>query len=77
MNDIRKQALKETAKTVAGLTLLSLAVPAILFTVPLEALVTVAMIGMLGFVIKMIYDTKLHQAEFDEKYNKPVDKTAK
>jgi hypothetical protein len=67
MNDIKKTALKETVKTVAGLTLISLAVPAVLFTVPLEALITVAMIFMLGFAVKMIYDTKLNQIEYRAK----------
>lgn len=67
MNDIRKQALKETVKTLAGLTLISLAVPAVLFTVPLEALITVAMIGMLGFAVKMIYDVQLNRAEYRAK----------
>jgi hypothetical protein len=67
MNDIQKQALKETAKTVAGLTVLSLAVPAVMFTVPVEALITVAMIFLLGFAVKMIYDTKVSQLEYRDK----------
>lgn len=67
MSDIRKQALKETAKTVAGLTAISLLVPAVLFTVPVEALITVGMIFMLGFAVKMIYDVKLNQIEYRAK----------
>lgn len=67
MKDVQKTALKETAKTVTGLTAISLAVPAILFNVPLPILGTTIAIGALCFAIKMIYDIKLSQAEFQAK----------
>ncbi len=65
MKDVQKTALKETAKTVAGITAIALAVPAILFNVPLPVISTVLLIGALGMAIKMIYDMKLSQAEFN------------
>jgi ABC-type Na+ efflux pump permease subunit len=73
MNQVQKTALKETAKTLVGLTAISLAVPAVIFLVPLNVIATVLMVGCLGFAVKMIYDTKLSQAKFDAEYNKTVD----
>jgi len=67
MNEVKKTALIETIKTVVGLTLIALVVPAVLFTVPVEALITVAMVFMLGFAIKMIYDVQLSRAEYRAK----------
>jgi hypothetical protein len=65
MKDVQKTALKETAKTLAGLTAVALAVPAIIFLVPLQVISSVLLIGALGYAVKMIYDVKLSQAEFE------------
>ena len=65
MNDIQKTALKETVKTLAGLTALALLVPAVIFLVPPQVLGTIFCVGALCFAGKMIYDTKLAQAKFD------------
>jgi hypothetical protein len=73
MNDIQKTALKETAKTVAGLTAISLLVPAAIFLIPVEVLGGIFSIGAIVFATKMIYDTKLAQAKFDAEFNKTVD----
>ncbi len=73
MDAIQKTALKETVKTLAGLTAIAVLVPAVIFLVPLEVLGAIISIGCLGFGTKMIYDTKLAQAKFDAEYNKTVD----
>ncbi len=73
MDAIQKTALKETAKTLAGLTAIAVLVPAAIFLIPLEVLGGIISIGCLGFGTKMIYDTKLSQAKFDAEYNKTVD----
>ncbi len=73
MDAIQKTALKETAKTLAGLTAIAVLVPAAIFLIPLEVLGGIISIGCLGFGTKMIYDTKLAQAKFDAEYNKTVD----
>jgi len=65
MKDVQKTALKETAKTVAGITAIALAVPAILFNVPLPVISSVLLFGALCMAIKMIYNIKLSQAEFE------------
>lgn len=70
MNDIKRTALKETAKTLTLLTLLGIAVPAIIFTVPLPIIGTSVAVLVMVYAAKMIYDTKLTQAEFDAKMNK-------
>lgn len=73
MDAIQKTALKETAKTIAGLTAVAVLVPAAIFLIPLDVLGGIISIGCLGFGTKMIYDTKLAQAKFDAEYNKTVD----
>ncbi len=73
MDAIQKTALKETVKTLAGLTAVAVLVPAAIFLIPLEVLGGIISIGCLGFGTKMIYDTKLAQAKFDAEYNKTVD----
>jgi hypothetical protein len=73
MDAIQKTALKETVKTIAGLTAVAVLVPAAIFLIPLEVLGGIISIGCLGFGTKMIYDTKLAQAKFDAEYNKTVD----
>jgi hypothetical protein len=73
MNQIQKTALRETVKTLAGLTAIGIAVPAAIFLIPLEVLGGIASVAALVFAAKLIYDTKLSQAEFDAKMNKPVD----
>jgi len=73
MNDIQKTALKETAKTIVGLTALAVLVPAAILLIPLEVLGGIISIGCLGFGTKMIYDIKLAQAKFDAEFNKTVD----
>ena len=67
MTDIKRKALKETAKTLAGLTLISLAVPAIIFTVPLQIIGLAFSVGALVFATKLIYDTKLGQIQARER----------
>jgi hypothetical protein len=74
MNEIRKEALKETIKVVVGLTIVSLLVPAVIFTVPLPILGTAIAFGALCFAIKMIYDMKLNQAEYRATLKQMVDK---
>jgi hypothetical protein len=74
MNQIRKEALKETAKVVAGLTAVSLLVPAIIFTIPLPVLGTAFAVGALVFAVKMIYDIQLSRAEYRATLNQMVDK---
>ncbi len=73
MDAIQKTALKETVKTLAGLTAVAVLVPAAIFLIPLEVLGGIISIGCLGFGTKMIYDTKLAQAKFDAEFNKTVD----
>ena len=73
MDTIQKTALKETAKTIAGLTAISLLIPAVIFLIPLDVLGGIIAFGALCFATKMIYDTKLAQAKFDAEINKTVD----
>lgn len=73
MDQTQKTALKETAKTIAGLTALALLVPAAIYLIPLNVLGTLISLVVLGYAVKMIYDIKLAQAKFDEKYSKTVD----
>ena len=73
MNAIQKTALKETTKTLAGLTAISVLVPAAIFLIPLDVLGTIIALGALCYATKMIYDTKLAQAKFDAEINKTVD----
>jgi hypothetical protein len=73
MNTIQKTALKETAKTVAGLTALGIIVPAAIFLIPPGVLGTILAVVALGFAIKMIYDINLSKAKFDAEFNKTVD----
>ena len=73
MDAIQKTALKETAKTLAGLTALAVLVPAAIFLIPLEVLGGIFSVAALCFAAKMIYDTKLAQAKFDAEFNKTVD----
>lgn len=73
MDQIQKTALRETVKTIAGLTVIAALVPAAIFLIPLDVLGGIISIAALGFATKMIYDTKLAQAKFDAQYNKTVD----
>lgn len=73
MDSIQKTALKETVKTIAGLTVIATLVPAAIFLIPLEVLGAIFSIAALVFATKMIYDTKLAQAKFDAEFNKTVD----
>jgi hypothetical protein len=73
MNAIQKTALKETAKTLAGLTAISLLVPAAIFLIPIHVLGSIIAFGALCLVSKMIYDVKLSQAKFDAEINQKVD----
>jgi uncharacterized membrane protein len=73
MNAIQKTALKETIKTIAGLTAIALLIPAAIFLIPLDVLGGIIAIIALCFATKMIYDTKLAQAKFDTEINKTVD----
>jgi hypothetical protein len=73
MNAIQKTALKETAKTIAGLTAVAVLIPAAIFLIPLDVLGSIIAVGALCFATKMIYDVKLSQAKFNAEYNKTVD----
>ena len=73
MDQVQKTAIKETAKTVAGLTALGVFVPTAIFLIPLEVLGGIISIGALAFAIKMIYDIKLAQAKVNAEFNKTVD----
>jgi hypothetical protein len=73
MDAIQKTALKETVKTLAGLTAIAVLVPAAIFLIPLDVLGGIFAVGALCFAAKMIYDTKLAQAKFDAEFNKTVD----
>jgi hypothetical protein len=73
MDKIQKTALVKTAKTLAGITALAIAVPAVIFLVPTQILGTLIAFGSLCFAVKMIYDTNLAQAKFDAEFNKTVD----
>jgi hypothetical protein len=73
MNTIQKTALKETAKTIAGLTAIAMLVPAAIFLIPLKVLGGIFSVAALCFATKMIYDTKLAQAKFDAEFSKTVD----
>ena len=66
MEQVQKTALKETVITVAGLTAVAVLVPAIFYLIPLQELITIALMIMLVFGIKMIYDIKLAQAKFKQ-----------
>lgn len=68
MDQIQKTALKETVKTIAGLTVVATLVPAAIFLLPLEVLGGIVSIVALCFATKMIYDSKLAQAKFDAEY---------
>ena len=74
MNEIRKEALKETIKVVVGLTAVSLLVPAVIFTVPTPVLGTAIAFGALCFAVKMVYDIQLNRAEYRATLNKMVNK---
>ena len=70
MDQIQKTALKETAKTVAGLTALAIIVPTVIFLVPFEVIGAIFSLIAFGMGTKMIYDIKLGQAKADaEKQN--------
>jgi len=73
MNAIQKTALKETAKTIAGLTAVAVLIPAAIFLIPLDVLGSIIAVVALCFATKMIYDVKLSQAKFNAEYNKTVD----
>lgn len=73
MDAIQKTALKETAKTIAGLLAISIIVPTAIFLIPLDVLGGIIAVGALCFATKMIYDTKLAQAKFDEAMKMKVD----
>ena len=74
MDTIQKTALKETAKTLAGLTALAVLVPAAVFLIPLAVLGGIISVAAIVMAAKLIYDTKLDQAKFDAQYlDKKVD----
>jgi len=70
MDQIQKTALKETAKTIAGLIVIATLVPAAIFLIPLDVLGGIVSIAALVFATKMIYDTKLAQAKSDAEFSK-------
>jgi|688.fasta_scaffold47100_11 hypothetical protein len=73
MDTIQKTALKETAKTLAGLTAIALLVPAVIFLIPLTVLGGIISVAAIVMSAKMIYDTKLDQAKFEAHFDKKVD----
>ena len=73
MDNIQKTALKETAKTLAGLTALALLVPAAIFLIPLAVIGGIISVAAIVMAAKMIYDTKLSQAKFEAHFDKKVD----
>lgn len=73
MNAIQKTALKETAKTIAGITGIVFVVSAAIALLSLEAISTILLVYCLGMGTKMIYDIKLTQAKVDAEFNKTVD----
>jgi hypothetical protein len=73
MNTIEKTAFKETAKTLAVLTLIGIAIPATIFLISWKILGVIFSVAAMCFAVKMIYDTKLAQAKFDAEINKTVD----
>jgi MFS superfamily sulfate permease-like transporter len=73
MDNIQKTALKETAKTLAGLTALALLVPAAIFLIPLAVIGGIISVAAIVMAAKMIYDTKLDQAKFEAHFDKKVD----
>jgi MFS superfamily sulfate permease-like transporter len=74
MDTIQKTALKETAKTLAGLTAIALLVPAAIFLIPLTVLGGIISVAAIVMSAKMIYDTKLDQAKFEAHFDKKVDR---
>jgi MFS superfamily sulfate permease-like transporter len=74
MDIIQKTALKETAKTLAGLTAIAVLVPAAIFLIPLPVLGGIICVAAIVMAAKLIYDTKLDQAKFEAQYlDKKVD----
>ena len=74
MDNIQKTALKETAKTLAGLTAIAVLVPVTIFLIPLPVLGGIVGVAAMCFAAKLIYDTKLDQAKFEAQYlDKKVD----
>lgn len=73
MDQIQKTAIKETVKTCLGLAAIGVAVPAIIFLVPMQVLGTILGIVALCFGTKMIYDIKLTQAKVDAEFKKAFD----
>jgi hypothetical protein len=77
MNTIQKTAAKNTAKIVAALTALSISVPMAIYLainfLTVTGFVTIAMLGLLAFMIKMLYESEVSKLESMEK----LDKTTK
>lgn len=76
MDSIQKTALKATAKTVIGLTAIAIAIPAVIFLVPIEVLGGIVGIAGLAYATKMIYDVHLAQARIEAgaaEYDKKID----
>lgn len=63
MDQVQKTAIKETTKTVAGLTACGIAIPTVIYLVPFDALIFMACVAMLGMGVKMIYDIELGRAK--------------
>ena len=69
MSTARKTAIKETAKILAGLTLGVIIAQTIIYLIPIQVTLTVAMLGLLGWAGHMIYKSELDKAERLEKLN--------
>lgn len=59
MTSLEITAMKRTAVTVVLLTASALAIPLMIYFLPLDLLVTGALLFMLIILVKMIYDSKL------------------
>jgi uncharacterized membrane protein len=68
--NVKQIALIETAKTVASLTVVAVIVNAIIFYVPIDISALVLGVGLVVYATRLIYDTKLRQAQVDEMENK-------
>lgn len=67
MTSVQTTAALRTIRIVLILTALSITIPAIIFLVPLDIIITAALVVMLGYAINMIYQSQLAKAENEAK----------
>jgi Ca2+/Na+ antiporter len=63
MDAIQKTAIVETAKTVGAITVTVIVIGTLIELLSLQFIATIALLYCLVMCIKMIYDTKVSQAE--------------